>query len=50
MESTNDVDLSKILEENPNFWEKIMVKLINAWESLNYWGARPGCPPESTPM
>jgi len=25
--------------------------LINAWMFLNYWGgARPGCPPKSTPM
>src|SRR6218665_3658749 len=35
---------------NQNIGGQKVVKVINAWAFLNYWGHVPGLPPKSTPM
>jgi len=35
---------------NQNIGGQKVVKMINAWAFLNYWGHVPGLPPKSTPM
>src|SRR6218665_1105726 len=46
------VDLSKNIGwANQNIRGQKVVKVINAWAFLNYWGTCPGCPPpKSTPV
>src|SRR6218665_1645086 len=44
------VDWSKILGGQTKILEGNMVKVINAWTFLNYWGHVPGLPPKSAPM
>jgi len=36
---------------NQNIGGQKVIKVINAWAFLNYWGGHvPGLPPKSTPM
>src|SRR6218665_200246 len=37
---STDVDLSKYWVGKPKYWGQRVVKVINAWPFLNYWGAR----------